>query len=404
MLMKNSIVLILLILASVLSAGNAFAEGDVKTGAPPDEFPIFPWDTLGSKQEVYFEAKDCGCNVAGFVAPENLDKAHAAGLKAFVLEPTINLRTQVPLTDEEIKSVASAVVSKVDSHPAVIGYHLIDEPDRSLIPYVAKWVRAFQECSPKGIAFVNLFPYFERGNKGITYEDYLTSFTRLAQPRALSYDNYTLIDNGTIRDTFFMNFEMMRKVSQKAGVPFWFIGLANAHFNYTEPRYSTFEFQMNTALAYGARGMGWFTYLARDRGNYRFSSIDFDGRKTPTWDMLRAANRQIHNLAPVYLKLKSVNVFHHPDVPMGCRGIDSSLYLKEIKGRGPFLVGEFEHPNGKRYFLIVNRNLAKSTSYEVVPVKPGNLMKVSSYTGNIGAFTAENNWLAPGQGMLLFFE
>lgn len=402
--MKRLLAGLLFLFAMVSLVGISIAQEAAAKGASPEEFPIFPWDTLGGKIEAYREAKDCGFNVAGFVAPENLDIAHAAGLKAFVTDPTINLRTKNPLTDEEIQAAAAAIASKVDSHPAVLGYHLIDEPHESLIPYVARWVRAFQECSPKNIAFVNLFPYFEPGYKGMTYEDYLTSFTQMAQPRAFSYDNYTLIDNGTIRKTFYMNFELVRKISLKTGIPFWFVGLANAHFDYTEPKYSTFEFQMNSALAYGARGMGWFTYQARDRGNYRFSALDYEGRKTPTWEMLRAANRQIHNLAPVYLKLKSVNVFHHPDVPMGCRGIESSHYLKDIKGQGPFLVGEYAHPDGKRYFLIMNRNLAKSSSYEVVPKKPGNLMKVSSYTGKIGPFTAENNWLAPGQGMLLFYE
>ena len=47
---------------------------------------------------------------------------------------------------------------------------------------------------------------------------------------------------------------------------------------------------------------------------------------------LRNVNLQIHRLAPVYTKLESVNVFHHPEVPPDCRGIDSSSFVKELAG------------------------------------------------------------------------
>jgi len=76
-------------------------------------------------------------------------------------------------------------------------------------------------------------------------------------------------------------------------VPFWHVALANSHFRYTEPSPATFRFQIFTSLAYGARGMGWFTYTGRDRGNYHATAIDLFGHRTPTWDMLREANLQL---------------------------------------------------------------------------------------------------------------
>ena len=403
------IVLLLVVIAVVstpcrvaASAPAAVETKDIRVSA--EEFPIFAWDQLGSDPARYKEAWDCGFNVGGFVTPDNLDMVQAAGLKCFVADKLITIRENLSLSNNEIATNVQMAVSRVASHPAVLGYHLIDEPDLKMIPVVARWVRAFNDIAPETIAFVNLFPYFEPRGQGTSYDDYLTSFVELAKPRVLSYDNYTLIDDGSIRPTFFLNFEKMRDISLKSGVPFWFIGLANAHFSYAEPTYATFRFQVYTALAYGVRGIGWFTFTSRDRGNYRLSAIDFDGRRTPTWEMLRAANMQIHRLAPVYLKLTSINVFHHPDTPKGCKGIDSSRYLNDLQGKGPFVVGEFEHPDGRPYFLVVNRNLAKSTSFNVVPKTQGKIMKVSSFTGLVGPWSAENNWLAPGQGMLLFLE
>jgi hypothetical protein len=265
-----------------------------------------------------------------------------------------------------------------------------------------------QQIPSNQLAYVNLlpFPFSESGSESniVNYEKYLTSFIELAKPKAFSYDNYALFPDGSIRSTFFLNLEIARKVSLKEEIPFWFVGLANSHFHYADPSYATFRLQVFSALAYGARGMGWFTYEPRDRGNYREFAIDFDGRRTPTWDMLRAANLQIHRLGPTYLQLRSVNVFHCPEVPVGCHGIETSHYLKAVKGDGPFLVGEFEGPSARPYFLIVNKSLTVSTPFKPELKEAGKLMKVSSFTGRTEPWSAENNWLAPGQGMLLFVD
>lgn len=398
--------------AVALIAPNLYATPSVEVSVPdtrvaPEEFPIFPWDRLGTDLKNYEEARECGFNVAGFVTPDRLDLPQKAGLKCFLVDPLVTIRDNMTLSDAEITSNVKAVLSRVGNHPAVLGYHLMDEPTGAQLPTAAKWVNAFHQADPNTTALVNLLPYFEAGKPhhlDISYNDYLTSFVQMAKPRAFSYDNYVVMDDGTIRPTFYQNLEIAREVSQKSGVPFWFVGLSNAHFRYAEPTYATFRFQVFSTLAYGVKGIGWFTYTARDRGNYRNTAIDYDGRRTPTWDMLRAANMQIHRLAPVYTKLKSVNVFHHPQVPAGCRGIESSRYLKDLPGKGQLVVGEFESPDGKPYFLIVNKSLTRSTDYKVHPKLPGKIMRVSSFTGAIGPWSAENNWLAPGQGALLFLD
>src|SRR6201999_4203035 len=102
--------------------------------------------------------------------------------------------------------------------------------------------------------------------------------------------------------------------------------------------------------------------------------IDFDGKRTPTWDMLRAANMQIHRLGPTFVQLHSVNVFHYPEIPVGCHGIETSHFLKDIKGDGSYLVGEFEGPARRPYFLIVNKSLTNSTSFKPELKGAGKLM------------------------------
>jgi hypothetical protein len=68
------------------------------------------------------------------------------------------------------------------------------------------------------------------------------------------------------------------------------------------------------------------------------------------------------------------------------------------------VVGEFEGPNGRPFVIIVNKDLHKSTSFGIKFKEAGRIMQVNAYTGATHAWAGENNWLAAGQGMLLFME
>ena len=103
------------------------------------------------------------------------------------------------------------------------------------------------------------------------------------------------------------------------GTPF-----CNSHFRLRRHSFG------HTTLAYGARGISYytyFTYFAPRVGSYRLAPIEQLGSRAVTRHMLRSVNLQIQELVPTYITLKSVNVFHHPNVPDGCRGLDSSVHL-----------------------------------------------------------------------------
>ncbi len=377
----------------------------------PETFPIFPWDILKATKESYAQAKECGFNLAGFVNADNLDLVQSAGLKCFVSSASIKIRDNEKVSDDEITATAKEVASKASSHPATFGYHLLDEPSRQLVPTVARWTRAFDSADPKHLAYVNFLPMaIPKDDAGYPkveadWEAYLTGYIEAAHPKAFSYDNYVVMDDGSIRPSFYSGLEVARRVSQKTNTPFWFVALANSHFRYAEPTPATLRFQAFSALAYSARGIGWFTFTGRDRGNYRNTAIDLEGNRTPTFAMLRDVNFSIHRLAPMLTKMKSVNVFHHPAVPKGsCRGLESSKFLADVKGRGRFVVGEFEDADGKPALLVVNRDIAHSADFTIVPKTHKTIIRISSKTGVSRPWGAEDNWLAPGEGILLLLR
>ncbi len=369
----------------------------------PEEFAVLAWGDVPADRDQVKGMRDCGINLAGIVPLERLNLLHEFGLKGFVFDPTIHVvDAEAGLDEAEIERRVKNVLAKVNGHPAVFGYYLRDEPNASLFPSLGRWVAAFRKLAPTTPGYINLFPnYASPAQLGTqTYEEHLERYLTLVRPAVLCYDHYALMEDGTLRDGYFQNLEAVRAAALKHNVPFWNVVLANAHFTYAEPSPAGLRFQAFTTLAYGARGIAYFTYFAPAIGNYRLAPVDQFGHRTPTWDMLRNVNLQIHRLGPAYLKLRSVNVFHHPSVPNGCHGMDSAKHVAEVSGRD-LVVGEFEGPDGSAWALVVNKDLHRSTPFSVRFKAPGRVHLINPYSGAEEVWVGENNWLAPGQGMLL---
>jgi hypothetical protein len=369
----------------------------------PEEFAVLPWGWTPGDHESLETIRECGFNLAGFVAPEHLDIVAAAGLKCIVSEGSTHVGDAAAAFGmDEIQRRVNALVERVKGHEAIFGYYLRDEPGAAAFPGLGRWVAAFRKVDPAALAYINLFPNYASPKQmdAPAYKEYVQSYVETVKPDFLSYDHYALMDDGSLRQGYFQNLEAVRNVALKYGLPFWNIVLSNAHFNFAEPTSAGFRFQLYTTLAYGARGISFFTYFAPTIGNYRLAPIDQFGNKTPTWDMLREVNLQLHKLGPVYLSLKSVNVFHHPNVPDGCAGIATSRFVASVSGHD-LLVGEFENGKGQPFVMVVNKDLHRSTSFALAFKNAAGIQFVNPYTGDLNRWAGENNWLAAGQGMLL---
>ncbi len=68
-----------------------------------------------------------------------------------------------------------------------------------------------------------------------------------------------------------------------------------------------------------------------------------------------------------------------------------------------FLVGEFVHElDGSRWLVLVNKHFHHSSNFHLELAEPGwELEMLSPFNGQLQPLAGENNWLAPGQGMVL---
>ena len=146
------------------------------------------------------------------------------------------------------------------------------------------------------------------------YDSYVRMLVKTLGQPFLSYDNYSLV-NGEMLDYFYTNLEIFRRLGLETHTPFWNCILANCTLQLHGAFRRHLQLQVYSTMAYGGRGIQYFTYFAPEIGNYRMAAVDQFGNRTPTWDMLRRINNQIHALAPTLIRLHSTGVYHYPDVP-----------------------------------------------------------------------------------------
>lgn len=131
------------------------------------------------------------------------------------------------------------------------------------------------------------------------YVNYIETYIRCVEPELLSYDFYPFHKEfGYCDPDWFFQMEFIRKYAVKLGVPYWcFVQVTSWHkgiirnANETEIRWQAF-----TALAFGIKGLNYFTYCTpADRGGENFDEamIDRHGNTTPSYDYVRRTNARV---------------------------------------------------------------------------------------------------------------
>jgi hypothetical protein len=382
---------------------------------PPTDFAVMGWGPASADPQQLQWMKDAGLNIAGFGRVADLAAYEKAGIQVFISDRRANgYDFEKPLDEAEVRRNIESLARDAGKSPAVIGFMLRDEPHARAMPSLSLVARLIQEYMPGKWPYVNLFPVRVSAERmGVpTYDEYVRMLVdRIRQP-FLSYDNYSLV-KGEMLDSFFTNLEVVRRLSVKTGVPLWNCVLSNAHFNYMENTDATYHLQAYSTMAHGGRGMQYFSYFTWSNGNYRLGPIDQFGNKTPSWDMLRRVNNQIHALAPTLKRLKSTGVYHYPDVPPECRPLSESNLVSGVEMsqrylvppvQGRFLIGEFTDDAGRPYLMLVNKDLNNSFRYRIDLRRPAKLIHISQYSGREEPFGYEMDWIAPGAGHVFRLE
>lgn len=276
-------------------------------------------------------------------------------------------------------------VDDLPDGPACMGYMLRDEPSAADFDALGRRVREVREKKPGRLAYINLFPSYAspRPLGAASYDEHVRLFVDRTRPDVLCFDHYPMMTPETDgREGYCDNLETIRKHALKAGVPFWnFFNIMpfGPHFDPTEAQVA---WQIYTSLAYGAKGVLYFCYWTPRGAEFPKGGaiITADGRPTRHYDQARRINACIKNLGPTLMKLTSTRVVRIKP------GEDSVALLADAPLRklsdGDYLVGLFDHEDGRKAVLLNNYRFAY-TAWPTVEFASdaGDVVEIDQQTG-----------------------
>jgi hypothetical protein len=375
--MKKRVIVFLylfVLLSTLVTCGESVSNGIDRT-----KFQIGTW---GFKKSVHDEEhvkdlKDCGIDfVVGFVSVTDtkvLDLFEKYGIGAIVRGPgprwfggdgsKAGKMREIHPKNKYVSSFEK--YAKALEHPAVWMIDVSDEPsakDMEYIGEISKWIK---EKSPRTPPYVNLYPSYasvsqntseERINQlgTKTYKEYIQKYCKVVPVDFISYDFYVYTPEekrkAKLLFQMYDNFNIVSKACRENNRSFWYILQANSHLNGNKPFEVTslnrLRFQANTAMAFGAESICWACWT----GWWTNNVLTLDGKKTAQYEKLKTVNKELRNIAPLYMRYKNIathyvgfnptNGFEKLDVTFN-RALDT----KNFKGvctleSTPLIVGE----------------------------------------------------------------
>ncbi|MFL6118027.1 hypothetical protein [Actinophytocola sp.] len=299
-----------------------------------------------------------------------LDLANQVGLKVLVNSPEPRLSAisgTLSVTDDpnaplristaDARRLLQQMLDEYRPFPSFAGFDVFDEPPPSKFPTVGAVTQLVRELAPAHLPYSNLVP----GN-GAGYASFVQQFIDTVHPPVLSFDRYPILSGG-LDLNYFDNWAIIRRAGLAAGIPTW-VYLQSVKFSgRVVPNEAQLRWQINISLAYGAKGVLYFTWwtpeVARGEG-FESAIINLDGQRTPLYDVVTRVNKEW--LVPIGRELKplvSVSTTHANDnpLPAGVEAFRPDGYVSRVEG-GAVVVGQFRNPtdDGNRWVLVANRS------------------------------------------------
>ncbi len=279
---------------------------------------------------------------------------------------------------EAIRLRLQTLLKEYGASRALAGINLFDEPHRRLFGVLDRAGDILRGADAGLLPYVNVWPSYASPHYALgtgSYERYLELYMSVVRPPVLSFDHYPLLSGGGITGDYFYNWALIRRFSLRAGIPSWvfiqsvgFDGRRAGLAPRRTPDRAGLLWQVNVALAYGAKGIQYFTYWTPENtpgSPIRFGSalISRSGRRTPLYGHARSVNRYLRAVGGVLLPLVSESVVHAGErrLPRGASGFRRDLWVYSVSG-SPVILGRFRRPGRQdlRYLLVVNRSPARA--------------------------------------------
>ena len=210
------------------------------------------------------------------------------------------------------------IVADYRGEPGLSAYYFGDEPsDRELLALerFAARLRSFDPAHPiwNNLSGRAAFP---------TREAWLAhhrAYVARIHPAVLCNDQYDFL-RGTDRGQFVENAAGLNAVAREAGIPFWGIIQLIEHGPFRSPTAGELRWQIGMLLAYGARGVGYFTYWTPrpdPRLNWQPAVLTLEGQRTAWYPVLARLGAYLRPLGEALAGMTWMATVHAGSVPLG---------------------------------------------------------------------------------------
>jgi len=294
-----------------------------------------------------------------------LDAAKGSGVSLFITCP-------------ELKSDPAGTVRKLASHPALAGYHLVDEPSAAAFEEIASWQNSIQAIDASHPCYVNLLPIYandqQLGTHG--YQDYIDKFVKTVQPPLLSFDNYPT-SWGKLELNVYTNLEIIAAAARGARKPFWGF-YQSINWDAMPPRtLAQLRLESYSNLLYGAQCIQAFTYWMPGFPAHRDAPIDAQGKRTPFYKVVQEINGEIRAWSRVFKDARVLEVTHTGNsLPQGTKPFAPKSGLKSVDvGSGSAVVSFLEKGNAC-FVALLNKDLSKKLKLTLDFDDPAKVLEV----------------------------
>jgi hypothetical protein len=370
--------------ASAAAAGAGTAPAAVPspdtlplTGGP--DFPIglfWPPHPYASTAQRFAEIKTAGFDFIlsgnyagdGNIFQYQLGLARDAGLKMLISDD-IQIRNMsrwfsISDTTTDFLSVTPAEASALyirardayGPYSSLAGFNFYDEPGAGWFATLAKALSISRELAPQLLPYINLLPSDDA--------TYYRNFVDVVQPSLISFDRYPLLSEGREDENYFHNWAIVRDAALHGDIPAWVYIQTLAYNNHREPTAAELLWQINISLAYGAKGIQYFTYwtpeAARGEG-FGPALITVDGQRTPRYAAAKKINTTwLHQVGRELKPLVSESVVHANETPLpnGTVAFTPTAFVTDVS-RSPVVLGTFRSRDAAvkdRWVLVANRS------------------------------------------------
>lgn len=353
-----------IIFATAISCSSGKDDPIIPGGGDEDEvewvtdekMPILSWhsiDLVSSSVDAFMELKSCGYthSLSTIWSDEDPVTRYNADLLAKALDHAEEAGVKVLAGCYELNTDTENTVRRFKDHPAVVGWHLKDEPVMAEYPGLAELAKKIKAIDKDNFVYINLRPSdaTEEQMGAPDYATYINEYVRQVPIDFLSFDKYPcqLDKDGKlyVLDFWYDNLQIFANLSKQLNKDFWaFASGIKFEPEQATPTIETLRIQMYTNLAYGAQGLQYFVY---------------QNTTSPTWAAVKQMNEEIQNFAKVFLDAKVTSVTHTgKNIPTNTKRFEKAPdVIKKFETGDAGAVVSVLEKGDRKFFVVVSRDI-----------------------------------------------